>query len=48
MTAGFVFQFPSDPCLALLLLLGGANLLVLSLISYRALVLVHLNTEKIK
>lgn len=34
MTAGCVSQFPSDPCLALLLLLGGTDLLVLSLISY--------------
>ena len=41
--AAFVFQFPRQSFLALLVLLRGADLLVLSLIGHGALVLVHLN-----
>ena len=41
--AAFVFQFPRQSFLALLVLLCGADLLVLSLIGHGALVLVHLN-----
>ena len=41
-----LFQFPSGPCLTLLLLLGGADLLVFRFVGHGALVLVHLITEK--
>ena len=36
-----LFQFPSGPCLTLLLLLGGADLLVFRFVGHGALVLVH-------
>ena len=41
-----LFQFLNDPCLTLLLLLGGADLLVFRFVGHGALVLVHLITKK--
>ena len=42
-----LFPFLNDPCLTLLLLLDGADLLVFRFVGHGALVLVHLITEKI-
>ena len=41
-----LFPFLNDPCLTLLLLLDGADLLVFRFVGHGALVLVHLITEK--